>query len=95
MMEVPSTEWREGEIPDLACAVADTPVRATGWRVLRGVVRHSFTHFHLEVAVASGKAKGSAPRDCIWCPPDSFGDYALPTVMKKMVRHVLLAGEEA
>jgi A/G-specific adenine glycosylase len=25
--------------------------------------------------------------DGIWCPPDRLGDHALPTVMKKIVRH--------
>jgi A/G-specific adenine glycosylase len=31
---------------------------------------------------------GTRP-DGVWCPLDRLGDMALPTVMKKIVRHAL------
>ena len=85
-MEVPSTEWREqGWTP--ASAIAYAPVPAE-WRALTGLVRHTFTHFHLELTVMSANAvDGTA--DGVWCPVDRLGEYALPTVMKKVVRHAL------
>ena len=85
MMEVPSTDWREG---DWTLAEARHLAPANGrWRRLPGVVSHTFTHFHLEltVLVGRGRAVGAAG---VWCPPARFGDYALPTVMKKVARLV-------
>jgi A/G-specific adenine glycosylase len=57
--------------------------------VLPGQVRHGFTHFRLELVVAAARANAAAPPGCVWCLPDAFGDYALPTLMKKVVRHAL------
>ncbi len=83
MMEVPSTPWETAEpVP----AVDHAPVRAD-WQWLDGTVKHTFTHFHLELRVLVGKAKGSAPEDGIWWPLDRLDEQALPTVMKKIVRH--------
>ena len=84
MMEVPSSIWEEGDWQsDKALAAA--PLRAP--RELPGMVRHTFTHFHLELRVLAGRSKGKP--DGVWCPVDRFGDHALPTVMKKVVRHAL------
>jgi A/G-specific adenine glycosylase len=85
MMEVPSTDWREGDWT-LAEARRLAPVKAC-WHRLPGVVSHTFTHFHLEltVIVGRGKAVGAVG---VWCPPSRFGDHALPTVMKKVARLV-------
>lgn len=89
MMEVPSSDWREGAVPDLDAVLGEAPVRMAGATLLPGQVRHTFTHFHLELAVAAATATARAPTDCTWCAPDAFGDHALPTAMKKIVRHVL------
>jgi A/G-specific adenine glycosylase len=51
-------------------------------------VRHTFTHFHLELAVAAAVPR-TAPRDGIWAPIEALGAYALPTVMRKVVRHAM------
>ena len=85
MMEVPSTDWREGDWT-LAEARRLAPAAAR-WRRLPGVVRHTFTHFHLELTVLTGRCKalGSAG---VWCPLSRLGDHALPTVMKKVARLV-------
>ena len=89
MIEVPSTEWREdGWTPTAARKSA--PVKAD-WIALPGHVRHTFTHFHLELEVLAAHVP-HVETDGIWCPPDRFGEHALPTVMKKIVAHALKTG---
>ena len=83
MMEFPSTAWRDAPWT-VAEARAEAPLKAP-WRRLPGVVRHTFTHFHLELTVLSAPVADHAQADGIWCPPDGFSAYALPTVMKKVV----------
>ena len=85
MMEVPSTPWRAAAWTP-AAARAHAPLAAR-WRRLPGVVRHSFTHFHLELGVLAASVDGGAAADGVWCPVERLGDYALPTVMKKLARH--------
>ena len=89
MDEVPSSDWREGTL-SIVEALKQAPVPAR-WKVLDGGIRHTFTHFHLELAVAhavaatSGLAKlapGSA-----WCTVDQMTERALPTVMRKVIEH--------
>ena len=49
MMEIPSTDWRDKKWnPSEAAMVA--PFTAA-WHPLEGIVRHTFTHFHLELTV--------------------------------------------
>ena len=93
MDEVPSSPWREGKF-SLADALADAPLPAR-WTLLDGLVRHTFTHFHLELSVARATATtdrlarllpGSA-----WCTLDLLDDRALPTVMRKVIEKASLA----
>jgi A/G-specific adenine glycosylase len=88
MMEIPSTGWRESGHWDLDEATPEQPLAAQ-WRLLPGVVRHTFTHFHLELRLAAGRAGPNALARGIWCPLDQLGDQALPTLMRKVVRHAL------
>ena len=90
MTEVPSTPWREDEW-SRADAVPYAPVSAD-WRPLRGLVRHTFTHFHLELTVLSGVAKGGEYPGCRWVLPEDMEGEALPTVMRKIVRLALGQG---
>jgi len=85
MMEVPSTEWRRRPWGE-AEARAAAPV-AADWRALPGVVDHGFTHFRLRLTVLAGRADDRAAG--LWCPPDRLSEHALPTLMKKVVRHAL------
>ncbi len=95
MMEVPSTPWLDDRLAEAAAArpLDHAPVAAVGWRRLPGVVRHSFTHFHLELAVMAGTALdgilGEPAAGGVWCPPGRLGEHALPTLMKKVCRHAL------
>jgi A/G-specific adenine glycosylase len=93
MDEVPSSPWREGRFV-AADALSDAPVPAR-WTILDGLVRHTFTHFHLELSVARATATtdrlarllpGSA-----WCTLDLLDDRALPTVMRKVIEKASLA----
>src|SRR6266851_229805 len=54
MDEVPSSPWREGKFT-AADALTEAPVPAR-WQILDGLVRHTFTHFHLELTVARATA---------------------------------------
>ena len=86
MMEVPSTLWREASWGE-AEARAAAPVPAK-WRALPGVVRHSFTHFHLELAVLAGEVRaGFSKGGGKWVKLDELAAEALPTLMKKVVTH--------
>jgi len=89
MMELPSTPWRVGGTANGAAA-RRAPVKAR-FRALDGTVRHGFTHFDLELKMLLGRAAASAkaPGGALWCPIDRLGDHALPTLMKKLVRHAL------
>jgi A/G-specific adenine glycosylase len=87
MMEVPSSAWRAAPW-NLAAAKRVAPVSAS-WRLLPGVVRHSFTHFDLELQILIGRVTAKAARTPNgggqWVALDQFGAQALPTVMKKVI----------
>ncbi len=86
MMEVPSTPWRETVWPAEE-ALAHAPL-AADWRPLAGNVAHGFTHFQLELDVLAVEGIESDAAG-VWCPVDDLGSQALPTLMKKVVRHAL------
>jgi len=92
MMEFPSTPWRDEPWRDGAWDAAQ-PV-AGQWTPLAGSVVHTFTHFRLELSVVTGHLVAGHADDGagVWCRPDGFHAHALPTVMKKVARHVA-AGE--
>ncbi|MGE0251259.1 MAG: A/G-specific adenine glycosylase [Dongiaceae bacterium] len=73
MMEVPTTEWG-----------ARSPQPAG--KLLPGEVRHSFTHFDFVVKIVKIKNKKLAGQ---WVHPRDFHRHALPTVMKKILKHGL------
>ena len=88
MMEFPCTEWRQAAWTDKE-ARRHAPV-AGSWRLVPGIVRHTFTHFHLELTVLAAQVNGGGGvLDGVWCPLDRLSDHALPTVMKKVARHAL------
>jgi A/G-specific adenine glycosylase len=91
MDEVPSSAWREGGLV-LAEALKEAPLPAK-WQILDGQVRHTFTHFHLELAVARATATTSrlaklAPGSA-WVTLDQMPSRALPTVMRKVIEHAI------
>jgi len=92
MMEIPSSTWRELSWGEEELE-AEAPVRAR-WRPLKGLVSHTFTHFHLELRVLAATVLGETAAKLenaatTWVPIDQLGAYALPSVMKKIVTHAL------
>jgi A/G-specific adenine glycosylase len=86
MIEFPSTEWRqEAWTPAEVLAAAPLPLP---WQHLAGIVRHTFTHFHLELRLWAGRSgcAGDAPDEAagFWWPADDLDALALPTLMKKV-----------
>ncbi len=88
MMEFPSTEWRETAW-SLDEAVAASPLAPRSWKLLPGLVSHTFTHFHLELVVAAGRTPAQPAVRGVWCPLDRLEEQALPTLMRKVARHAL------
>lgn len=83
LMEVPSTPWLEAPMPTAAKAFLKAPFAAR-WRLLDGIVHHTFTHFDLELAVAVAaiprRSKG------LWVAPEELDGQALPSAMRKVLR---------
>jgi A/G-specific adenine glycosylase len=97
MTEVPTTEWTaDFDVRDTlksaptfsSPAGVETEIR---WRRLPGVVRHVFTHFPLELAVyvAELPPKTRAAEGTRWVKLSGLGGEALPSLMRKVVAHVL------
>lgn len=80
--ELPSSQWALAPI-NREAALAEAPVPAD-WRFHESKVRHVFTHFTLELDLAEATLDTPAPG--LWQAPGTFGELALPTVMKKLLR---------
>ena len=89
LYEFPSGPWTEAVLPDAQAKTQLSPSGACDMVLLPGIVRHTFTHFHLELTVITGFSATGLNGPGLWCPLDKLTDYALPTVMKKVARHVL------
>jgi A/G-specific adenine glycosylase len=96
MLETPSSPWDE-IMPDATSLRHHAPLKAE-WRRLPGLVQHTFTHFHLELAVYRAEvARNAAPRRaaqperCRWLLPRQLAGAALPSVMRKVLLHALEA----
>ena len=92
-MEPPTGEWVEAATPPDAPDLSGSPFPDLEPVILQGVVRHTFTHFHLVLSVAAipNATAVEAPVGAEWRPLESLGDLALPTVMRKVVGHALSA----
>lgn len=82
MTGFPGTDWTDTPAPA-------PPVQAD-WRDLPGVVRHTFTHFHLELSVAVARSDAQPDRGAF---DAGFDPSALPTVMRKCWDHARAAPE--
>jgi A/G-specific adenine glycosylase len=92
MTEVPTTEWTqdfdEGSARDAAPRFAKSG-KPVAWHRLPGVVRHTFTHFPLELTVYRAKvpANAPAPAGTRWIALADIAGEALPSLMRKVVAH--------
>ena len=85
MMMLPSAGWdadNDSTLPDIL---------PQDWTPLAGSVVHVFTHFRLTLKVECLTApKGfRKPTSYKWVHPRDFPDTALPSVMRKVITHVL------
>jgi len=84
MMGLPTTHW------DTQPPTAIEAMKALGFEnghSLPGFIKHTFTHFHLELRVIHVKANGTDELSGIWALPQSLTEQALPSVMKKVIVH--------
>src|SRR5829696_4320673 len=90
MDEVPTSEWSPDY--DASKALRDAPLEA-GLRRLPGLVRHTFTHFPLEltVLVATVAAGTPAPAGMRFASRRALAGAALPGVMRKVLAHADVA----
>jgi len=79
MMEFPGTEWGGKPAEPLASAPAKR-----NWERCEGHVKHIFTHFELRLDVYRAEAMDMTLQG-LWAPLDNIQNYALPTVMKKVL----------
>ncbi len=87
MMEVPSSEWLETDGWD-DVPMPQIPIIAN-WKETPGMVRHSFTHFHLELKVIRLELLEMIElQEGDWFPFSRIDDLALPTVMMKIIDHL-------
>ena len=87
MIEVPSSSWLERGF-SVKKNLDEAPCNAD-WSILPGKIKHTFSHFHLELVVAIGRSKKSPNLDGFWCEILDFEKYAFPTVMKKVIARAL------
>ncbi|MEM8791612.1 MAG: A/G-specific adenine glycosylase [Pseudomonadota bacterium] len=74
MLALPTTDWTEGE-------TAHRPPFHADWREI-GEVRHTFTHFHLRLAVMAAML----PQERAGTMPAEQAESAMPTVFAKALR---------
>ncbi len=93
MTEVPTTEWSKDFAPADALSAAPRfpAMKQDQWRRTAGRVRHVFTHFPLELTVYAAElpAKAAAPAGTRWVAFDKLSGEALPSLMRKVIAHVL------
>ncbi len=84
MTDLPGGVWRADFNP--ALGRADAPFQAD-WRLVPGVVDHTFTHFELRLSVFVGtvQARTPAPDNARWTPESTLDQEALPTVFRKAI----------
>jgi len=83
MSEIPGTLWCTKKSKP---APEDAPLPA-GWAKKCGTIRHTFTHFHLEIEVVMAEfAQDQKTADGYWWSDrNRIADEALPSVMKKII----------
>ena len=77
MLGWPGSDW--SEVPEAA------PPAEADWQLLPGEVRHTFTHFHLRLAVLAARLpEDTTPARGGFLAHDAFRPGDLPTVMRKV-----------
>ena len=87
MLELPSSPWVEASAHDREAALAHAPL-AAAWHWHARPICHSFTHFHLELVLATARLEQRPALAGLWLPRDEAVER-LPTVMRKLARVAL------
>jgi A/G-specific adenine glycosylase len=92
MWQVPCGPWEEVS-EKAAFAKSEigsyAPVEAN-WTPTSGLVTHTFTHFHLELAVYETKTgEGVNPKRGRFVARDELDQFAIPSVMQKVIKHAV------
>jgi A/G-specific adenine glycosylase len=74
MLGWPGTDWAEGP-------PQDSPPLAADWQPVAAELRHTFTHFHLRLALHVAHLPQTAPG--LFIPQAQFDSRTLPTLMRK------------
>ena len=97
MLETPSTPWT-ATAPNGKAVAEYTPIDAS-WKKLSGLVEHTFTHFHLQLAVYRADVGEDAeiaalaePARCRWLYMRELPGAALPSLMRKVIAHAIETG---
>ena len=94
MLEVPSSPWVQSAQADEP-AHRHAPLTAE-WKKVMGRVEHTFTHFHLELAVLRAEVgldaalkRAAHPERCRWVHRRDLAGAPLPSLMRKVIAHAL------
>ncbi|MEQ8936437.1 MAG: NUDIX domain-containing protein, partial [Amphiplicatus sp.] len=87
MLGLPGTAWTDRLDADIFAAA---PAQAK-W-IEAGAVRHTFTHFHLDLDVYAAEIRRNQCANGRWLKPEAA---RLPTVMKKALERALAARKSA
>jgi len=87
LIGLPTTLWRQ-EPWDLTSeeTINYAPKGVDTWERFPNSIRHTFTHFHLELQIVKGRTTIFHPG--IWSSVENLKSHALPTIMKKVIRAV-------
>ena len=77
MLGWPGSEWAE------ELASSEPPI-AGDWVKVNSVVRHTFTHFHLELSVQVAQDALGEPKTGAFMSKEEFSQSDLPTLMRKV-----------
>jgi A/G-specific adenine glycosylase len=95
MTEVPSSAWTKDFDEKSALKIAGNlslRQKSKGrmaWRRIPGFVRHTFTHFPLELVTYTARVPGRtpAPAGMRWVARNDIASEALPSLMRKVLAH--------
>lgn len=86
MMEVPTSCWINGPMPSFKDVLSEAPIQAR-WSVKPGYIRHVFSHFELQVTIATATVNKDSIKklDGRWVAYEDLANEALPSLMRKII----------
>jgi A/G-specific adenine glycosylase len=97
MMEFPGTPWDSRDAETSLAGQDDVygfpiqELKEQDWEALPSAVRHTFTHFHLELEVRAARlphrwSNRTLPKEYFWVTAEALESEALPSLMRKVLR---------